>query len=129
MNELITEMFGIIGFTCNNEHDLFNIIIDMDILKENTTIQKLYALIPKFKLKYNTSFFTCLHENSIEKQKLPAVNFIRQMLKSNNYKLKGYNVPLGYNKATGKKLFKRQYKIVPLIEIDATIYEDEVTLP
>ena len=120
---LISEMLDIIGITCKNEEDLLSLTIDMDTLKNNNNIQHIYTLIPKFKLKYNTSFFTCLHENSIDKQKLPAVNFIRQILKCNGYKLKGYNVSDGYNKHTGKKLYKRRYSIVPLLDLYETIQE------
>lgn len=122
---LISEMFDIIGIKCSNEEDLLSLTIDMDTLKNNTNIKHIYTLIPKFKLTYNTSFFTCLHENSIDKQKLPAVNFIRQILKCNGYKLKGYNVSDGYNKHTGKKLYKRRYSIVPLVELCDTINEED----
>ena len=108
---IFKEIFKIFDIECNNEEQLLNITLDFDILKNPDTITKLYDLIPKYKEVYNSNFLTCLHTNSTDKQKLPAVNFIRQILKCNNYKLFGYYVSLGYNKSTGHKQLKRLYKI------------------
>ena len=110
-SELFNDIFKIFNIDCNNEEDLLNITLDMDILKDYKIIDKLILLIPKYKKSYNSNFLTCLHSNSSEKQKLPAINFIRQLLKCNKYKLKGYYICQGYNKATGKKNLKRLYKI------------------
>ena len=115
-NDLYNDIFNIFNIECNNEDELFNITLDMDILKNQDTIDKLKILIPKYKkiYKYNSNFLTCLHSNSTDKQKLPAINFIRQILKCNKYKLQGYYVCMGYNKFTGKNQLKRLYKIIPL---------------
>jgi len=112
---IFKEIFKIFDIECHNEEQLLNITLDFDILKNPDTISKLYDLIPKYKEVYNSNFLTCLHTNSTNKQKLPAVNFIRQILKCNNYKLFGYYVSLGYNKSTGHKQLKRLYKIIPLL--------------
>ena len=85
---------------------------DSDTLKDKNLIDKLYSLQDKFKSDYNSSSLTCLHKNSINKQKFPAINFIRQILKCNNYKLYGFYISNGYNKQNGgKKNLKRYYKI------------------
>jgi len=114
--DLYNDIFNVFNIKCNTEDDLLNITLDMDILKNQNTIDKLKILVPKYKknYKYNSNFLTCLHSNSTEKQKLPAINFIRQILKCNKYKLMGYYVCMGYNKFTGKKQLKRLYKIIPL---------------
>jgi hypothetical protein len=111
---IFKDIFEIFDIDCNNENDLLNITLDFDCLKNQDTINKLYNMIPKYKEMYNSNFLTCLHTNSTNKQKLPAVNFIRQILKCNNYKLVGYYISLGYNKSTGHKQLKRLYKIIPL---------------
>ncbi len=111
---IFKEIFNIFDIECNNEQQLLNITLDFDNLKNIENISKLYNLIPKYKEIYNSNFLTCLHTNSTNKQKLPAVNFLRQILKCNNYKLSGYYVSLGYNKSTGHKQLKRLYKITPL---------------
>jgi hypothetical protein len=115
-NDLYNDIFNIFNIECNSQEDLFNIILDMDILKNPDTIEKLKILIPKYKknYKYNSNLLTCLHSNSTEKQKLPAINFIRQILKCNKYKLYGYYICMGYNKINGKKKLKRLYKVIPL---------------
>ena len=112
--ENIKSIFSILGYTIDNEDKLFSITIDADSLKDPSLIMKLYDSIPDFKQKYKSNSLTCLHQNSLDKQKFPAVNFIRQILKCNNYKFHGYYVPMGYNKQTGQKILKRCYKIINL---------------
>jgi hypothetical protein len=114
--DVFKDIFNVFNIHCENESDLFNITLDFDTLKDPNIITKLYNLIPKYKALYNTSMLTCLHQNSTDKQKLPAVNFIRQILKCNDYKLSGYYISLGYNKINGRKNLKRLYKIVPIKE-------------
>ena len=108
-NDLYNDIFNIFNIECNTEDDLLNITLDMDILKNPDNIDKLKLLIPKYKenYKYNSNFLTCLHSNSTDKQKLPAINFNRQILKCNKYKLQGYYVCMGYNKFSGKKTTKK----------------------
>ena len=112
--DIFKDIFNIFEIDIETEQDLFNVILDFDTLRHPDTISKLYKLIPKYKEKYYTNLLTCLHQNSTDKQKMPAINFIRQILKCNNYKLKGYYVSQGYDKSNGKKKLKRFYKIIPL---------------
>jgi hypothetical protein len=112
--EIFKDIFDIFEIPILTEEDLFNVIIDFDTLKHPDTITRLYNLIPKYKEKYHTNLLTCLHKNSTDKQKLPAINFIRQILKCNKYKLKGYYISQGYDKSNGKKRLKRLYKIIRL---------------
>ena len=51
----------------------------------------------------------CLHKNSLEKQKFPAVNMLRQTLKCNNIKMNPLVVCKGYDKTSGKKIVERSY--------------------
>ena len=112
--DIFKDIFDIFEIDIETEDDLLNVSLDFDTLRHPDTINKLYNLIPKYKEKYNTNLLTCLHKNSTNKQKLPAVNFLRQILKCNKYKLKGYYISQGYNKTNGKKNLKRLYKIIPL---------------
>jgi hypothetical protein len=111
---IFSEIFKILNIEYNDIDDLFNVTIDMDTLKDPQIIEQLILLVPKCKNLYNSNFLTCLHSNSTIKQKLPAINFIRQILKCNKYKLKGYYICQDCNKATGRKILKRLYKIIPL---------------
>ena len=112
--EKIKRIFSIFNYTIETEEDLFNINIDSNTLKDPSLITQLYKSIPDFKKNYNSNSLTCLHKNSLDKQKFPAVNFIRQILKCHNYKFQGYYIAQGYNKQTGKKILKRYYKIVKI---------------
>ena len=115
MNEIIKDMFKIYDITCDTEEDLYNIKIDLETLKDKEKIKELKKLIPKLKqFNYNSNSLNCLHKNSLEKQKFPAINFFRQILKCNNYKLKGYYISIGYDKKNGRKILKRLYKIITL---------------
>ena len=115
MNDLIKKMLKIYDIECNTEEDLLNISLDLDILRNPEKINELNSLIPLAKENnYNSNSLTCLHKNSLQKQKFPAINFLRQILKCNKYKLKGYYISIGYNKVTGKKILKRLYKVILL---------------
>ena len=110
---LLKEIFDTINYKINTYNDLNFVTLEQDYLKQKTVIHKLYNLIPKLKKKYDSHTLTCLHINSINKQKFPAVNMIRQILKKNNYKLTPYCVCRGYY-ADGKKRLERYYKITPI---------------
>ena len=64
-------------------------------------------VINELKDKYKSNMLTCLHKNSIEKQKFPALNMIRQICKCNNIKVYPVVISKGYDKASGKKIIER----------------------
>ena len=111
MDPIITEIFQYLGHDIKNEEDLTNLTLTVESLKNPELIQNLYSIIPKVKSKYKSTSLTCLHKNSMEKQKFPAINFIRQILKCNGYLLNGYYICNGYNKQNGAKLLNRFYNI------------------
>ena len=85
---IIIELFNILNLKITNYNDLFSLSITQNILKEKNVINTYYNLIPKIKKHYKSHKLTCLHKNSLDKQKFPAVNFLRQILKINKLKLK-----------------------------------------
>lgn len=115
---LIIELFKIlkkdIAKDVNKNIDkrmLCNIILDQEELKDTTIIVQFRKLIPKFKKFYNSNMLNCLHKNSGDKQKFPAVNMLRQILKCNNLKLTPFVVSNGYDRTNGRKKVIRKYKI------------------
>jgi len=116
MDPIITEIFHYLGHDIKNEEDLTNLTLTVESLKNPELIQNLYSIIPTVKSKYKSTSLTCLHKNSMEKQKFPAINFIRQILKCNGYLLNGYYICNGYNKQNGAKLLNRFYNIKILDE-------------
>jgi len=111
MEPLIIEMFNELGYIIKTEQDLFSLSIPVEKLKDTELIKKLYSIIPKVKSKYKSTSLTCLHKNGVSKQKFPAINFIRQILKCNDYQFNGYYVCNGYNKTNGAKILSRFYNI------------------
>ena len=119
INDLIIKMLNILQVNITNIDDISKITIDFETFKDNGYIDQLYELIPIFKKKYKSNMLTCLHKNSISKQTFPAINFVRQILKCNNLKLKGYYLPLGNEAFSSKKILKRVYKIIPLQSVSS----------
>lgn len=110
--ELIKELCAIFGKIIQSKEDIFLLEFTMEELKEKDKVDKMIALNEKIKKKYKSNSLTCLHANSIDKQKFPGINYLRQILKCNTLKLKGRYLSAGYNKANGQKILKRVYSIL-----------------
>ena len=109
--ELIKEIFSIIKLDICSYEDLNNITLSNSYLRSNEFNEKMVKMIPKLKKQYNSHKLTCLHKNSLEKQKFPTINMIRQILKCNNLKLHPYIVCNGYDKITKRKILERYFII------------------
>lgn len=110
-NKIIINMLNILGKDITDLNDLNGTKIDRDKFKDKLVIESFKNMIPQLKQFYNSGKFNCLHQNSLEKQKQPAVCMLRQILKANNYKMAPKISSLGYDKTTGKKLINRYYLI------------------
>ena len=109
--KLLYKIFGILGYDVDNIDDILDITLAQEDLKKQNLIHKLHILIDNLKHEYKSEMLTCLHKNSLEKQKFPAVNMIRQICKCNNLKVYPFVICKGYNKNTGQKITERFYKI------------------
>ena len=98
----------------NNLDDLFSLTISQDKLKDKELINKLYEKIDDLKIFYNSNMLTCLHKNSLHKQKFPALNMLRQICKCNGLKVYPFVISRGYDKVSGRKIIDRYYKITPI---------------
>ena len=98
----------------NNLDDLFSLTISQDKLKDKELINKLYEKIDDLKIFYNSNMLTCLHKNSLHKQKFPALNMLRQICKCNGLKMYPFVISRGYDKVSGRKIMDRYYKITPI---------------
>ena len=124
--KLLVELFDAIDIKVKTREDLLNIILRQDTLKDRNLIEELYRKAPNLKSFYNSSKLTCLHKNSLDKQKFPAVNMYRQLLKCNNLKMEPYVVSKGYNKYSGKKIVERFYRIKELKNKDENDNLEEI---
>jgi hypothetical protein len=87
--------------------------VSRDLLLDNTIVLKLQALKSLLKLEYHSDMLTCLHENSMQKQKHPGICMVRQILKTHGLLLKPVSVFIGYDKRNGKKVTKSYFNILP----------------
>ena len=108
--ETIKLLFKIIDISIDNIEDLLSKEIDRDKLLKPIVNEECEKLVEKCKLHYNSSKLTSLHSNRQEKQKFPAINLFRQILKCHDLKLQPKVTSLGYHK-NGKKIIKRSYII------------------
>ena len=113
--DMLFKLLKIINISVNNKDHLDNITFERDILIDSDTVEKYYELIPELKIHYNSDTLTCLHKNSTQKQKFPAVNMLRQILRCNSFKLKPKVVSLGY--VNHIKVIKRYFTIIK-VELD-----------
>jgi len=114
--DLLIDLFQSLDldFNVKNLDDLFSLTISQDKLKDKELINKLYEKIDDLKIFYNSNMLTCLHKNSLHKQKFPALNMLRQICKCNGLKMYPFVISRGYDKVSGRKIIDRYYKITPI---------------
>ena len=102
--DLLIDLFQSLDldFNVKNLDDLFSLTISQDKLKDKELINKLYEKIDDLKIFYNSNMLTCLHKNSLHKQKISALNMLRQICKCNGLKMYPF-VIRGYDKVSGRK--------------------------
>jgi len=122
LSDELQEICKTINYPCSTESQLFELLIDRDVLLSVDIEEKLTKLVEKLKSKYKTDGLNCLHKNRNKKQKFPGINLIRQIFKCNGYHLKPFFYSAGYNKANGQKIVKRNFKVVRLTEHDCYSY-------
>ena len=109
--ELLIKIFKILNFEVDEIKDLNCITIQRELLKGKKVTEQVLELVPELREVYNSSYLTCLHDNSIYKQKFPVINLVRQILKCNYLLMTPKVISNGYDKASGKKLVTRIYVI------------------
>ena len=109
--ELLLRIFKILNYDVDQLEELTSITIQRDLLKGKKITEKILELVPELREVYNSAYLTCLHDNSIYKQKFPVINLIRQILKCNFLLMTPKVVSNGYEKVTGKKLVTRIFVI------------------
>tara|TARA_B110000208_G_scaffold146703_1_gene177029 strand:- start:359 stop:751 length:393 start_codon:yes stop_codon:yes gene_type:complete len=122
-NKILNEMLALIGISFENLDDLIGIKIERDLLLTEEVINH----FQKYKktlldIGYKTGVLNGLHKNNTVKQRWPALNMIRQILKCNQLKLSPFVKSNGYNKKTGKKNTIRYFMI---IKLDNALFIDE----
>lgn len=112
---LLKKLLNHLNVTFDDKQELEDIIISRDILL-NQHIQDVFQTYQN-ELKehgYKSGKLTSLHKNNL-KQKFPAINMLRQILKCNGILMKPKIESIGYNRVTGQKIVKRSF-VLKLIE-------------
>ena len=95
-----------------------NILLDDD--KYKTICKNIHLL----KIKgFKSYYLSTLISDKNSKQKWPLINLVRQLFKVCGYHLKPFRVSDGYSK-TGKKLYKRYFKIEKITQIENAISDE-----
>lgn len=81
--------------------------IDFNKINEKDLVLKYYNMIFELKQVYPSKYLTSLHENSLDIQRFPGSNMLRQILRYNGYDMKPKVRSMGYKNK--KKIVKRTY--------------------
>ena len=102
---------------CSIEFTDFNhldgMLIPRETLISNDKYDTIKEDIVKMKKLYSSGSLTALQKNAKENQKWPLLNLVRQILKSNNYKMEPIRKSNGYTQE-GKKKYLRFFIIKKL---------------
>ena len=89
---------------------LDGMLIPRDLLLSNEKYESVREDIEKMKKLYSSGSLTALQKNAEASQKWPLLNLVRQILKSNNFKMDPIRKSNGYTKE-GKKKYLRFFVI------------------
>ena len=126
--ELLVKLLNLMNIKCDTIEEALGTIIEQNELKYFELDKKCFQYVEELKKFYKSNMLNCLHKNSLSKQRFPAVNMLRQILKCNDIKLRPFNVCQGYNKSTGNKIVKRFYKIMTMKDYNEEKMKEEIEL-
>jgi hypothetical protein len=89
---------------------LDGMLIPRDLLLSNEKYESVREDIEKMKKLYSSGSLTALQKNAEASQKWPLLNLVRQILKSNNFRMDPIRKSNGYTKE-GKKKYLRFFAI------------------
>lgn len=110
--QILKSILSYVNIDFVSTESLIGTEINREQLLNDNTLEKFKNLQLEIKKAgYSSCKLTSLHKNNDTKQKFPAINMMRQILKCNNLWLKPVEKSLGYNKTTGAKIVKRYFVI------------------
>ena len=104
---------------------LDGMLIPRDILLSKEKYESIKEDIEKMKKLYSSGSLTALQKNAEASQKWPLLNLVRQILKSNNFKMDPIRKSNGYTKE-GKKKYLRFFAIKQIKEKETQEVEDSI---
>ncbi len=112
-NEIIKEFLNKCSIVFDDFAQLDGMLVPRDILISTKKYEEIKEDIDKMKKLYSSGSLTALQKNAEASQKWPLLNLVRQILKSNNYKMDPIRKSNGYTKE-GKKKYLRFFVIKKL---------------
>lgn len=112
INIFIT-ILKIIGITVDSiEHleEINGFLIERDTLLNENYYNEIKQFIPDLKKEFSSTYLTSLQKKSVEEQKWPLINLLRQILNVYKYSMKPLRKSDGYDK-DGVKQYKRFFLI------------------
>jgi len=109
-NEIVKEFLNNCSIKFDNFEQLDNMLVPRESLLSVETYDKVKGDIQKMKKLYSSGSLTSLQKNAKTTQKWPLLNLVRQILRSNNYKMNPIRKSNGYT-PEGKKKYLRYFVI------------------
>lgn len=119
MNKQETAIYNFLN-DCNIVFEDFDtldgMLIPRDMLLSDKKYDKIQNHILELKKAFSSSSLTSLQSNATKKQRWPLLNLVRQILKTNDYRMKPLRKSNGYTE-DGKKKYLRFF-IITKIKIE-----------
>lgn len=104
-------------FVFDKIEQLDGMLIPRDMLLDEKKYLDISRNIIELKKIFSSSMLTSLQTNAQKKQKWPLLNLVRQILKSNDYKMEPIRKSNGYTKDGKKKYLRffliKKFKTIP----------------
>ena len=108
--QIIKDFLNKCSIVFDDFSQLDGMLIPRDLLLSNEKYESVREDIEKMKKLYSSGSLTALQKNAEASQKWPLLNLVRQILKSNNFKMDPIRKSNGYTKE-GKKKYLRFFAI------------------
>ena len=112
-DQVVKDFLNKCSIVFDDYSQLDGMLVPRDVLLSKEKYESIKEDIEKMKKLYSSGSLTALQKNAMENQKWPLLNLVRQILKSNNYKMDPIRKSNGYTKE-GKKKYLRFFAIKKL---------------
>jgi hypothetical protein len=112
-NQTIKDFLNKCSIVFDEFDQLDGMLLPRDLLLSENKYEGVKDDIEKMRKMYSSGSMTSLQKNAFENQKWPLLNLVRQILKSNNFKMDPIRKSNGYTKE-GKKKYLRFFVIKKL---------------
>ena len=112
--QLLCTFFSLVHIPIQSLDELYSKVIPREKFLQDSVMDTIQTYMPILKDYYHSSKLTCLHKNSMQKQKFPVLNLFRQLLKCHGILMKSKVFATGYTFANGKKEWSRNYIFIKI---------------